>query len=86
MIKVPFDTEGNHGVSVRGEILNRAALDKTLENAYNTMDWFKYLADHAVRIEVLEKEYRAREHLTTHWIGFELEPKHETFYRMKYHD
>ena len=86
MIKVPFDTDGNHGTSMRGEILNSSALRDTLDNAYKTMPWFKYLADHAIEINMLEKYYDARAHMTTHVVGFELEGKHETFYRMKYSD
>jgi len=54
MIKVPFDIEGYHGSSMRGQILNSAELNKTLDNAYRTMEWFKYLADHATEIKVLE--------------------------------
>ena len=84
MIKVPFDTAGHHGVSIRGQTMTHIELEKTLDNAYKTMDWFKYLADNAKRVEVLDTQYRAREHLTTHWIGFELEGKHETFYRLRY--
>ena len=84
MIKVPFDTNGHHGTISRGEIVTMVDLNKTLENAYQTMDWFKYLADHALSVEVLDQYYDGPKHLTTHVIGFELESKHETFYRIKY--
>ena len=84
MIKVPFDTEGHHGASVRGQIMTRIDLEKTLDNAYETMDWFKYLSDNAVRVEVLDTHYRPAEHVTTTVVGFELEGKHETYYRLKY--
>ena len=84
MIKVPFDTEGRHGASARGQTMTHIELEKILDNAYKTMDWFKYLADNAVRVEVLDTQYRPREHLTTTVVGFELEGKHETFYRLKY--
>lgn len=84
MIKVPFDTEGRHGDSVRGQTMSRLDLEKTLDNAYNTMEWFKYLSDNARCIEILGTEYKPREHLTTTWVGFELDGKHETYYRMKY--
>jgi hypothetical protein len=84
MIKVPFDTEGNHGASVRGQTMTHIELEKTLDNAYKTMDWFKYLADNAKRVEVLGTTYRPAEHVTTTVVGFELEGKHETYYRLKY--
>ena len=84
MIKVPFDTEGNHGASVRGQTMTHIELEKTLENAYKTMDWFKYLSDNAVRVEILDTVYRPAEHVTTTVVGFELEGKHETYYRLKY--
>ena len=84
MIKVPFDTEGHHGVSIRGQTMTHIELEKTLDNAYKTMDWFKYLADNAVRVEVLDTMYRPAEHVTTTVVGFELEGKHETYYRLKY--
>ena len=50
------------------------------------MEWFKYLADHATEIKVLENYANAATFLTTYVVGFELEGKHETFYRLKYHD
>ena len=84
MIKVPFDTEGHHGVSIRGQTMTHIELEKTLDNAYKTMDWFKYLADNAKRVEVLGTTYRPAEHITTTWVGFELEGKHETYYRLRY--
>ena len=84
MIKVPFDTEGCHGASIRGQTATRIELEKTVEHAYETMDWFKYLADNAVRVEVLDTQYIPEQHLTTTVVGFELEGKHETYYRLKY--
>jgi len=84
MIKVPFDTEGNHGKTARGQTMTHINLDKTLDNAYKTMDWFKYLADNAKRVKILDTVYRHAEHITTTWVGFELDEKHETFYRIKY--
>ena len=91
VIKVPFDTNG--GMS---RILERPSsmddtfsvrckdLDAVLENAYKTMDWFKYLSDHALSVEVLEQYYDSPKFMTTHVVGFKLEDKHETFYRIKY--
>ena len=86
MIKVPFDIEGYHGSSMHGQILNSAELDKTLDSAYRTMEWFKYLADHATEIKVLENYANAATVMTRYVVGIELEGKHETFYRLKYHD
>ena len=85
MIKVPFDTDGNHGNSQRAEYMTTHDLKQTLDNAYKTMDWFKYLADRAISVKVLEQYYDAQKHLTTHIVGFKLEPKHETYYLLKYH-
>ena len=83
MIKVPFDTP-DHGTSERASYMIRVDLEHTLDNAYKTMDWFKYLADNAKRVEILDTVYRPAEHITTTWVGFELEGKHETYYRLKY--
>ena len=84
MIQVPFDTAGNHGASARGQTVTYIDLKTALDHAYKTMDWFKYLADNAKRVEVLDTVYRPAEHLTTTVVGFELEGKHETYYRLKY--
>jgi hypothetical protein len=81
MIKVPFDTP-DHGDSDRAQVVNRLELERTLDNAYKTMDWFKFLADKAVRVEVLETNKNT--HTNTTWVGFELDGKNETFYRLKY--
>jgi hypothetical protein len=83
MIKVPFDTP-DHGDSIRAQTLNRIDLEHTLDNAYKTMDWFKFLADKAERVEILETYKDVRKHLTTTVVGFELDGKNETFYRLKY--
>ena len=92
VIKVPFDTNGgmSHirqrpGVTMSNTFSVRCKdLDAVLENAYETMDWFKYLADHALSVELLEQYYDSPKFMTTHVVGFELEDKHETFYRIKY--
>ena len=86
MIKVPFDVDGNHGMSARGQVLNNAELSKTLDNAYETMPWFKYLADHATKVEVLDTYVNNASFMTTYVVGFELDGKYETFYRLKYND
>ena len=92
VIKVPFDTNGGMSrISERASVtmsntfsVRCKDLDAVLENAYETMDWFKYLADHALSIEMLEQYYDSPKFMTTHVVGFELEDKHETFYRIKY--
>jgi len=86
MITVPFDVEGYHGISARGKVLNSVELSQTLDNAYKTMEWFKYLADHATTVEVLEKYVHASTFMTTYIVGFELDGKYETYYRLKYND
>ena len=74
MIKVPFAMDGDHGTS------------RFYDAAYKTMPWFKYLADHAIKIHMLEKYVSAATYQTSYVVGFELEGKHATFYRMKYSD
>jgi len=81
MIKVPFDIP-NHGDSLGSHYLNRADLEYTLDNAYNTMEWFKFLSDKAIRVEILGTKKNT--YTTTTVVGFELDGKHETFYRLKY--
>ena len=83
MIKVPFDTP-YHGDSERAWYMTRNDLERTLDNAYKTMDWFKFLADKRIRVEILDTEYNPNKKVTTTWVGFELDPKNETFYRLKY--
>jgi hypothetical protein len=83
MIKVPFDTP-YHGDSDRGQMTSRLELELTLDTAYKTMDWFKFLADKAERVEILETYKDAQKHVTTTVVGFELDGKNETFYRLKY--
>lgn len=83
MIKVPFDAP-NHGESTRGQILSAKELESTLDNAYKNMPWFKFLADHATEVKVVDITYSRQTHITTHWVGFELDGKYETLYRLKY--
>jgi len=83
MIKVPFDIP-YHGDSVRAGYASRVDLEKTLDNAYKTMEWFRFLSDKAQRVEILETYKDAQKHLTTTVVGFELDGKNETFYRLKY--
>jgi|TARA_A200000159_G_scaffold129027_1_gene125187 hypothetical protein len=85
VVKVPFDTNGGMTSAMDNTFSVRCKdLDAVLENAYETMDWFKYLADNALSVEVLEQYYDSPKFMTTHVVGFELEDKHETFYRIKY--
>ena len=90
VIKVPFDTNGDIRNKDRFSAMYKKFparskdLNIALENAYETMDWFKYLADNALSAEVLEQYYDSPKFMTTHVVGFELEDKHETFYRIKY--
>ena len=90
VIKVPFDTQGDMRNGQRFSAMDDTFsvrtndLDAVLENYYETMDWFKYLSDNALSVEVLEQYYDSPKFMTTHVVGFKLEDKHETFYRIKY--
>lgn len=83
MIKVPFDTP-YQGDSMRAAHVSRVDLERTLDNAYKTMDWFRFLSDKAERVEILETYKDAQKAITTTVVGFELDRKNETFYRLKY--
>ena len=83
MIRVPFDIP-NHGDSMRATVLHHAELENTLDNAYKTMEWFRFLSDKAERVEVLETYKNPDTFKTTTVVGFELDGKNETFYRLKY--
>jgi predicted metal-binding protein len=83
MIRVPFDIP-YHGDSMRASHVSRVDLEKTLDNAYKTMEWFRFLSDKAERVEILETYKDARKHTTTTVVGFDLDGKNETFYRLKY--
>ena len=50
------------------------------------MEWFRYLADRATSVKVLDETFDAAEYKTRHLVCFELKPNHETFYRLKYQD
>jgi len=82
MIKVPFDTP-YQGDSDRASYMTRMDLEKTLDNAYKTMEWFRFLADKAERVEIVDT-YRTDRFKITTVVGFELDGKNETFYRLKY--
>ena len=89
MIKVPFETIGNINDKRPSAMDNTfSAQPRDLETAigeyYEMFDWFKYLSDNALSVEVLEQYYDSPKFMTTHVVGFKLEDKHETFYRIKY--
>ena len=69
---------------MRATVLHHAELEKTLDNAYQTMEWFKFLSDKAERVEILETYKDPKTFKTTTVVGFELDGKNETFYRLKY--
>ena len=81
MIKVPFDTP-YYGMSDRATYMTSTDLEKTLDTAYKTMEWFKFLSDKAIRVEIIGTQKNT--YTTTTVVGFELDPKNETFYRLKY--
>ena len=83
MIKVPFDLP-YYGDSMRAAYVSRLDLEQTLDNAYKTMEWFRFLSDKAERVEILETYKDPNTFKTTTVVGFELNGKHETYYRMKY--
>ena len=82
MIKVPFDTPSYDVANHRN--LTHKELNDVLDNAYKKMEWFRYLADHALKVEIVDTIYRPPEHITITVFGFHLDPKHETYYRLKY--
>jgi predicted metal-binding protein len=69
---------------MRATHVSSVELERTLDNAYKTMDWFRFLSDKAERVEILETYKDSRKHTTTTVVGFELDGKNETFYRLKY--
>ena len=83
MIRVPFDTP-YQGDSNRASYMTRLDIEQTLDNAYKTMEWFRFLSDKAQRVEILETYKNPDTFKTTTVVGFELDGKNETFYRLKY--
>jgi hypothetical protein len=82
VIKVPFCADGNRAADRDEEVV----IAGILENAYGTMDWFKYLSDNANEVVLLDRSYSAAAWLTTYTFGFVLPEKKETLYRLKYGD
>ena len=69
---------------MRAAYVSRSDLKKTLDNAYQTMEWFRFLSDKAERVEILETYENPKTFKMTTVVGFELDGKNETFYRLKY--
>jgi hypothetical protein len=82
MIKVPFDQPGTMPKRNDGESI----ISQILDNAYNSMDWFKYLSDNANEVLLLDCTYSPQRWQTTYVFGFILPEKKETLYRLKYGD
>jgi hypothetical protein len=86
MIEVPFDRPGidpkQHD--------STAIISEILDNAYGSLEWFKYLSDNATLVKLLSCTYSGSGGMsalmTTYVFGFVLPAKKETFYRMKYGD
>ena len=82
MIKVPFDRPGT--MPERND--SKAIISEMLDNAYKSMDWFKYLSDNANEVLLLDCTYSDDRWKTTYTFGFILPQNKETFYRLKYGD
>jgi hypothetical protein len=50
------------------------------------MDWVAYLKKHAVKIEFVDPCYLAPQHMYEVIFKFYLDPKHETYYNIKYNE
>lgn len=48
------------------------------------MDWLYYLKSHATKIEFIDPHYLAAVHMYEVIFKFHLDPKHETYYNIKY--
>jgi hypothetical protein len=75
MIKVPFTVEAH-------DIKNTNNISMFLQR-YQGMPWLTYLIQNATNISS-EKYYKAVEHQYVVDFQFELDPKKETYYRIKY--
>lgn len=53
-------------------------------DSFYYMDWLTYLKKHAIKIEFEEPRYLPATHMYNVTFEFYLDPKHETFYRLKY--
>ena len=75
MIKVPFTVEAH-------EVNNSNEISHFLQR-YRGMPWLTYLLDNAINVES-EKYYKADTYEYVVNFHFQLEPKKETYYRLKY--
>jgi hypothetical protein len=75
VIKVPFTVEAH-------DIKNSNDISVFLQR-YQGMPWLTYLIQHATNISS-EKYYKANTHQYVVDFQFELDPKKETYYRIKY--
>ena len=75
MIKVPFTVEAQ-------EVRDRNEISHFLQR-YRDMPWLTYLLDNAIRVES-EKYYKADTFEYVVNFHFHLDPKKETYYRIKY--
>ena len=75
MIKVPFTVEAQ-------EVRNGNEISHFLQR-YRDMPWLTYLLDNAINVES-EKYYDAATFQYVVNFHFHLEPKKETYYRIKY--
>jgi hypothetical protein len=77
MIKVPFTVEAH-------EVRNGNDISHFLQR-YRDMPWLVYLLKNAIKVES-EKFYDSASFQYVVNFHFQLEPKKETFYRIKYGD
>ena len=77
MIKVPFTCEAH-------EVKNTNEFSHFLQR-YQGMPWLAYLLENAIKVES-EKYYDSASFQYVVNFHFQLEPKKETFYRIKYGD
>lgn len=75
MIKVPFTIEAY-------EVEDSNDISHFLQR-YKNMPWLTYLLDNTIKVES-EKFYKAATFQYVVNFYFHLDPKHETFYRIKY--
>lgn len=48
------------------------------------MEWLDYLKKHATKVEFSDPQYLSAQHLYQVVFKFHLDPKHETYYNIKY--
>ena len=50
------------------------------------MEWLDYLKKHAIKVEFRDPQYLAAQHMYQVVFNFHLDPKHETYYNIKYNE